>query len=347
MLQSLQKLVRNNPKKVISISLGLILLVVLVTALILTLAPNQTTMQAANHSAPQTLATSTGSSTATKSPGATITSTIPTPTTVSGSSAATATPLLPTATPTRSYHYQMMQVINSGVTPSGYSPKTVEITATCPQGTYMMSGGYKLTDPPGATRDHTNLAVTPDSYPLNTSSWHLSSGYANPQSATFYVYANCLRTDFPVKTTIVSSSSGASGVYIAQCPAGMLVTGGGWRYSRYMMFSQAIGTSWNAQGSQIVYAICAAIGLQTETTPSHIASVVTSTKQLSASIAVSCLSGQLLVGGGFISEGSYDVFVFNAAWAASDFSDWNITVMNIDSVNTYNATATAVCVSLA
>jgi hypothetical protein len=323
------------------IPLSIILLIALIGALVFTSASHPNTSQAKRAFSSNTTIPATGTiiPTATRAP------LHPTATAISSSPEATATPSRPTATPTKRYHYQMIQVVNSVMTPTAFG-STIEITATCPQGTSLMSGGYKLTDPSDATRENTNLANTPDSYPLNTLSWHVTTGYSNLHSVPFYAYANCLRTDYPISTQIVHTGISDFSDHSVPCPTGMLVTGGGWRYNQYMTSSQAIGTSWNAEGGEEVYVICATMGSQTETTPSSTTAIVSATKQLSTSITVNCPSGQLLVGGGFVSEGTYHVFVFNAATASANFSSWSITVMNIDSVHTYNARVTAVCIQL-
>jgi hypothetical protein len=324
----------------IMIPFSILLLIALIAALVFSSPPHPNTSQAIKSSTTMSM-----SATGTLIPTTTQVISNPTATATISSPATTATPQLPTATPTQRYHYQMIQVVNSVMTPTTFG-STIEISATCPQGTFLMSGGYRLTDPPGAMRGNTNLVNTPDSYPLNTSSWHVVTSYSNLHSVPFYAYANCLRTDYPVTTQIVHTGISNASDLSVRCPNGMIVTGGGWQYNHWMTSSQAIGTSWNAEGGQEVYAVCATMGLQTEMTPSNTAAVVSSTKQLSASIAVSCPSGQLLVGGGFVSEGAYHVFAFNAATASANFSSWSITVMNIDSVNTYTVKVTAVCLQL-
>lgn len=356
MVQMIQRLFgRNNRAKTLPLLSSVILMIFAIVLIVLTTRKQSTSVSVQAISSPATSTTTALHPTSTIERMSTVTGVQPTAT-LEGSTPvatvtttplpATATPVLATATPVHTYHYKMIQVVNSGLTPAGFTNQSVNLTVTCPSGTYLMSGGYQLTDPAGTSGEY-NLANVPDVYPLSTTSWYFTSSYTDPKSAPFYAYANCLQTDYPIRTLIVSGPATlqGNGDYSVPCPTGMIVTGGGWRYNRHMNSWQVIGNKWDANGAELVYAICANFdtgGINTENT----ASIVSNTVKLSSSVSVACPTGQLLVGGGFISNGPPSVLDVNTSLATTDFSSWVLGVTNIDSVHTYPATVQAICIAV-
>lgn len=254
----------------------------------------------------------------------------------------------PTPTPVSVTNAKVIRVVASVQTGSNFNPLYIHASATCPSGTHLLSGGFESVDPPGATRDNTNLQDVPDSYPLDTMTWYGNISVSNPNSGgTFYVYANCLQASVSVTTTIVSSpvTPGGYASLTVACPAGTVVTGGGWGPNPNAVDATVpSGNGWHTLDPQQAYAVCTGLAFATGTLASATFPVPSALKQLTVPMQVGCPARQFLVGGGFVSAAPSRVLKLDKQTISPDGSVWQISVLNIDSVNTFNATVYAVCV---
>lgn len=252
------------------------------------------------------------------------------------------------ASPTPALRGKVLRVVASTQTGPNFNPLYIHATATCPSGTHLLSGGYELTDPPGATRDNTNLVNVPNSYPLDSSSWYAYTSISNPTAgAYFYAYADCLQVSFSVTTVIATGVVRAGPSTTITCPAGFTATGGGWRYTpNGVDASKPSGTGWSVQEPQQVFAVCTNLAYAVGTLASATFPVPSSVTQLTVPHQVACPVGQLVVGGGFLSGAPPLVLKLNKQTISSDGSAWQLSVLNIDSVHTYNATVYAVCLRI-
>jgi hypothetical protein len=203
----------------------------------------------------------------------------------------------------------------------------VTVTAACPSGEPLLSGGYSV---------QADAGYIVSSYPSSAGAWTVTAhnegngGTGGPVTLT--AYANCLQANFPVTAQVASASPGvpADGnahSFTTSCPAGTIVTGGGFQGSNGNSLSMPSSNGWTAQLSVQVgssaapklFAICVSGKLAAGATPSATAPVTTST---AADLTISCPSGQLLVSGGY-GEGDYAGGA-NTSTATPDFSQWHV-----------------------
>lgn len=276
----------------------------------------------------------------------------------SGQASPTASSAAAIATPTAA-PATMRQVSASASVASGENGP-VSATATCPSGTVMLSGGYDVS---GANATGAQVL---ENHPQSSSSWIATAGTVVGGPFTLTTYADCLQTSFPVTTQVVSSpvsvpTNGDFHEASAACPPNTLVTGGGFTSEVGVASGPVIDASqpiigtgtapsaraWDIQilmtldpATPMVYAICASSPWLTESATTARASVTTAPVDLSAS----CLSGQLLVGGGFAQDAP-QASVYRSALAASG-GQWVISAAPFASTGTpptVNVTAFGLC----
>lgn len=262
-----------------------------------------------------------------------------------GSPAATATlgaqPSTPTLTltPTSAPSATLTQVSTvKQVADSAQGPFSA--SAKCPSNTVMVSGGYSIT---GGT--NAQQADVLDSYPASSASWSvtgLNASVGGPLTLT--VFADCLKASFPVTTSLVAAGP-ASGTVSNSCPAGSVVTGGGYQGSGHFSSFAPSGNGWKAtlfSGTTKVYAVCATGGLNAGSSPSATGAVASSG---SGSATVACPAGSLLVGGGFSATPPAVVF---GSRGNSTLTQWQVEASDrsFGSMSNLSVTARAWCVSL-
>ena len=248
----------------------------------------------------------------------------------------------PTPTATPAPHANMVRVSNTknvadggiSVTATATCPSGdpaingdcgVTASAACPGGEPLLSGGYSL---------QADAGYVVSSYPSSASAWtvtvHNEGNGGTGGPVTLTAYANCLQANFPVTAQVASASpsvlaDGNARSASINCPAGTLVTGGGFQGSNGNSLSMPSGNGWTAQLSVQVgssatpklFVICASGKLTAGATPSNSAPVTIATP---ADLTVGCPTGQLLVGGGY-GEGDYLGGASTSA-GTSDFTQW-------------------------
>lgn len=258
-----------------------------------------------------------------------------------GSPTATATATLapPTSTPVPAPSATLTEVSTvKQVANSAQGP--VSASVQCPAGQVMVSGGYSLT---GGT--NAQQADVLNSYPSSSSTWsvtELNATVGGPLTLT--VFADCLKANFSVTTSIVSAGP-AGGTVSKSCPAGSLVTGGGYQGSGQFSAFGPSGNGWSAtvfSSSTKVYAICATGGLKAGSRPSATGAIASDG---SGTAAVACPSGSLLVGGGFSETPPSVVFTSRGN---SALTQWQVQASDrsFGSASNLSVTARATCLSL-
>ncbi len=220
------------------------------------------------------------------------------------------------------------------------SAETEEIsaTATCPAGTTLVGGGYRL-----QPSSNTQLIFIRASYPSAANAWTVIE--SNPQSGgevTLTASAICLAASAPVTVNIASATTPAAGAAgAATCPAGTTLTGGGFMQDRLganvvdASAPTSAGSGWRVSTiseiphSFTVYVLCASASARSALTPAAITTATTAIPNNSEGTATtSCKSGQTLIGGGytFTKGGGYflgkDVSVTDTrtAWAVQAYN---------------------------
>jgi hypothetical protein len=255
-----------------------------------------------------------------------------------------------------------MQRMTSSTSVGAGVTGAVSVTAYCPLGTAMLSGGYVL----GGGDNAASTQILEDR-PDTSSSWTVvaeNAAVGGPYTLT--TYADCLNSKTPPVTQIVKTpfSPPADGNFheaSAACPGGTVVTGGGFASEIGADASlpiNGVGTAWsaNAWDTQIgmtqdqtqtpaVYAVCVS------STSSFVAGSISTTSQpittTSGDLSLSCPAGQLLVGGGFALD-HVGANVYGSTLSA-DGSRWTVSATFFPFAGTPPAvteTIYAVCVRL-
>lgn len=172
----------------------------------------------------------------------------------------------PTATATPAGHLAVLQVTNS-TSGSDATAADMSATATCPQGSTLVGGGYHIQ--PG--NDQQILFVR-STYPSAADAWTVTE--ANPQSGGFVgldVFAYCATaSNVTFTVTTPSVKAAASGKGAASCPAGSTLIGGGFEQptltgSGRVMASYPANNAWQVTGpaqqngaaNLTIFALCA------------------------------------------------------------------------------------------
>jgi ferredoxin len=257
---------------------------------------------------------------------------VPAPPSVTPTS--TSTPVPPTVTPTLSIPLPIGTIV---IPPGGIKllPKTQQVlnqvsvagndighaVASCPSGSVVTGGGYA---------GNTNLFIYNSSQSGN--GWQVYAKNSSGSSQLLNAYAICLSNSGGSSTQgvkQVSAPGGGIGNAVASCPAGSIVTGGGYAAqsdkSLYIYNSSQSANGWqvyakNTSGaSQLLnaYAICLSATNGT---------VTQALKQVSAAgggigdAVATCPSGSLVTGGGF--AGNTNLFFYNTSMKANGWETY-------------------------
>ena len=226
------------------------------------------------------------------------------------------------------------------------------VTATCPSGALVVSGGYSMDQ---------SYAFATSSYPAGTSAWTVTvhdegQDPGSPHPVTVTAFADCLQANGTATTQIVASApsvpaDGNVHTQSVSCPTGTVLTGGGFRGSNGAPVTRPVSTSWQVEvsvqlGSTAkpkLFAVCATSHLAAAAMPSTLKSLPW---YESGTVTVACASGQLLVGGGSSVTGPGNMQT-NAT--TTDGSHWQVLVNGptvAPSGVTIKVTVYAVCVTV-
>lgn len=274
--------------------------------------------------------------------------------TVTGTTAPTATgTTAPTATSTPFTPQYSMNIQSNTVNVANGSSGTV--TASCQGSDQLVGGGYYI-------QDSNQLYNGESSYPSSANSWTASASNNTSQTMTLWAYADCLHANFSVGIQIVSDTVSVpvqmTRTANAACPAGSVVTGGGFKTtpgntgwviaSNPGITPPGWGVATQAQFGgiiEIAYALCATKNLAQGGNPSTTFSVPASS---AGQNSLGCGSGQLLTGGGYsdIGTASFGNNLYYLDGPSSNFSTWFAEVYNRDSTSSHTASVWADCVTV-
>ncbi len=118
--------------------------------------------------------------------------------------------------------------------------QTISDSVSCPTGTELLGGGYVINTSQNA------LIMADDSFPANGTTWTIDTRKAAGIALDVHVEAECLQANFAAQSQIASQTNNADGgTVVAPCPAGSIVSGGGYRAAGgTTITSQPSGNGW-------------------------------------------------------------------------------------------------------
>lgn len=276
----------------------------------------------------------------------------------------TNTPVLPSATPTHTSVPPSPTpttgfiVVTPGIVipPGGIKllPKTQQVlnqisvaanvighaVATCPSGSVVTGGGY---------------AASKDLYVYNSSQsgngWEVYAKNTSGASFPLNAYAICLSNTAGASTQVyaqVSVPGGDVGHAVAACPAGSVVTGGGYAAksdkSLFVYNSSRSGNGWQVyarnttSANQLLnaYATCLS---GTNGTVQQVLNQISAPSGSIGHAVAACPSGTLVTGGGF--AGNTNLYVYNTSM--EDNNQWETYAQNL-SGSSQTLNSYAICI---
>jgi len=253
-------------------------------------------------------------------------------------------------------------VIETATAPAG---ETAEAEATCGSGQLLVGGGYVISG------TSTDWQVYVDA-PLNGNTWLVEPVNFAAQPLDFSAYAICAlsvpgkkgvsKYTTQVVTTAVNVPANETGEADATCPAGELLTGGGYEVdnvsSNWSIYLNAPTSSdtWTAEIDNEVpvtttynsFAVCLAKKNGkpvTALTTSTVSTAGTVAANSSQTADVSCAAHELMTGGGHVIDSiGQDWLIATSAPIASN--DWQVQAVDLDTVSR-DFDSIAVCLSKA
>jgi hypothetical protein len=218
----------------------------------------------------------------------------------------------------------------------------------------LLGGGYALSSGRNVQR-----AAVIENYPASVNAWTVTvTNGTDGGPLTLTVYADCLLARFSVTTQMIVTTPTVPNdeslhTFVAHCPVGATVTGGGYRDGGFS--GSPTESGWqatyiprgeNPPPTVSVFALCASGALQP--------GVIAVTAQAVAvggrtTLSMACPAGVLLVGGGY----RYDSLPSDAYVdaPASDFASWHVELADQGIAGGLGRagtlTASAVCVRIA
>jgi hypothetical protein len=226
------------------------------------------------------------------------------------------------------------------------------LTAECPANTVVVGGGFS------ASPD----VVVSDQYPLITG-WRANVRNTSDSSKVVRVYAVCLHNAPDASVEIIDQntvmpSKGSAEVH-AKCPAGSVVTGGGWRTTGAdVRFTQSAktGAAWNIKAynytssTSMLYAYAVCLSSTGAKTSQSEAFVEVEYHWGPEQVAVTCPQGTIMTGGGYHdSWGHREILVYiNAGpWGTAPDAEWRVYALNdVGMTSMPDLYVYAVCLSL-
>jgi hypothetical protein len=199
-------------------------------------------------------------------------------------------------------------------------------TANCPSGSLVTSGGFAASN---------NMVVYTQLQSGN--GWIVYAKNNDSVANPITVYAVCLSNESGSTSFQLASTSVGAGTYgqaVANCPAGSVVTGGGFASNAETLWvynSSMTGNGWQVYARNLsggsqglnVYAICLSGSSATSTS---IATNTTVSGGTYGSAEAVCPSGKLLTGGGYALGDNLSVY--NSSMDVSDSTKWNVYANN-------------------
>jgi hypothetical protein len=207
---------------------------------------------------------------------------------------------------------------------------TGHAVATCPSNSIVTGGGYAANN---------NLYVYNSSRSGN--GWQVYAKNNSASSQLLNAYAICLSNISGTSAQVfdqVSAAGSAIGHAVATCPAGSVVTGGGFATSSdkslFVYNSSRSGNGWQVYAkntkstSQLVnaYAVCLS---GTNGTSEQVLNQVSTPGGSNGHAVAACASGSLVTGGGF--AGNTDLSVYNTSMG--DSNKWETYARNTSGSN--------------
>jgi hypothetical protein len=208
------------------------------------------------------------------------------------------------------------------------------ITAECPAGTVVVGGGFSASPE----------VVVSSQYPQITG-WRANVRNTSGSSKVVRVYAVCLHNTPGASVEIVSESTvmpsdGDAEVH-AKCPAGSVVTGGGWRTTcADVRISQSAktGAAWNIEAYNYsttcmlyTHAVCLS-GTSGKTSQSEVFYIVDRyLEPKPEEISVTCPQGTIMTGGGYEDKSGYEellIFINAGPWGEAPDAEWRVYALN-------------------
>lgn len=240
----------------------------------------------------------------------------------------------PTPAPTPAPHLSLTTVTQ---TQSGVDATAADMsaTATCPQGTTLVGGGYHL-----QLANNEQFIYIRSDYPSAANAWTVTE--SNPQSGgavTLTTYAYCLTTtNVTLTVTTTSASSPPNGMGVATCPGGTALVGGGFKQpaligSGWVNASYPANNGWQVTGPAqqngvnpfTIYALCASHPL----TDQSIATATTAIANNTVGEAdATCPQADYLIGGGF-SKTNGALYIGEDDRASGGFTQWIVKALNL------------------
>jgi hypothetical protein len=231
---------------------------------------------------------------------------------------------------------------------------TLSVSASCRAGEQMVSGGYYIISADHGYSPYAN-------YPSGPNTWTVVVKAAGPSSFTLQTYVGCLKANYPLATKIVTANvdvaKGASQTDTATCPAGSVVTGGGFTLSAPVGVASTTapvsglgGWTMVATGSgdalqATSYALCATRNLAVA--PDVTLQFNIFNQNDSGQQSISCQGAdQLLLGGGYSNndDSANGKIAFELNAATADYSRWFVQGRNVDPASPHRVTLWGVCV---
>lgn len=212
--------------------------------------------------------------------------------------------------------------INSGATGGS--------TMVCPSGSLITGGGFALNN---------NMVAYTQSQDGNA--WTAYAKNNGGASGLLNSYAVCLYASIGTTSMVwsqVTVPASTNGNAVVACPAGSVVTGGGYASnSNFFVYNSSMsGNGWqvyayNSTGTgQLLnsYATCLA---GTTGSTSQVLAQKSIAAGASDGVEASCPAGTILTGGGF--AGSTNVWVYNTSMKSLDSEIWNVYGKNLSGSN--------------
>jgi hypothetical protein len=208
------------------------------------------------------------------------------------------------------------------------------IIAECPAGTVVVGGGFSASPE----------VVVSAQYPQITG-WQANVRNTSGSNKVARVYAVCLH-NAPgasieiVKESTVMPSDGDAEVY-AKCPAGSVVTGGGWKTTGAdVRISQSAktGAAWNIEAHNYstncmlyAYAVCLS-GTGGKTSQSEVLAIVDRyLDPKPMEVPVTCPQGTIMTGGGYEDRSGYEellIYINAGPWGEAPDAEWRVYALN-------------------